>query len=85
MRTPLLETIFTEIEFELGRAKRKHPDFPTLHHAMSVIREEYLELEKISFTNGVSRDSILRNQLRIETIHLAATCVRLLMDNPEST
>ena len=75
MITPLLQSIFKDIGNELGRAKRKHPDCPTLHHAMSVIREEYLELEKEVFTQNKDRAAINK-----EAIHLATTCIRLIMD-----
>jgi hypothetical protein len=75
MRTPLLEKVFTEIENEVGAAIRKHPEFPSLHHAISVIREEYLELEREVFTD--SFDSI---KIRKEAIQVCATCIRLLID-----
>ncbi len=75
MRTPLLENLLEEIVQEIGRAKRKHPDCPTLHHAIAVIREEYLELEHEIFVDNKDRAAIDK-----EAIQLAATCIRLIMD-----
>lgn len=80
MRTPLIEKIFSDIEKELGEAKRKHPEFPSIHHGISVIREEYLELEKVAFTNGIDTDPELQKNLYKEAIQLATTCVRLLSE-----
>lgn len=85
MITPKLMSIFNSIEDELSRAKRKHPDFPSIHHALSVIREEYKELETAAFTDGISRSFLLRDKMRTEALHLATSCVRLLLDEPEAT
>jgi len=63
---------------ELEKAKRKHPQCPTAHHAMSVIREEYLELEREIFTDGIDHELVIRARARKEAIQLAVTCIRML-------
>jgi hypothetical protein len=78
MRTPLIDSIFKEVEEELGRAKRKHPEMPSAHHAISVIREEYLELEKEIFTDGIDTTLGIQFRARREAIQLAVTCIRLI-------
>ncbi len=65
---------------ELARARAKHPEFPTIHHGISVIREEYLEVEEAAFVDGVEREPYLYEHMRREAIQLAATCIRLLTE-----
>lgn len=72
------EDIIQAIKTEFGRAKAKHPSCPSAHHAISVIREEYLELEKEVFTDGIDYKEEIRVRARKEAIQLAATCIRML-------
>lgn len=68
------------ITAELARAREKHPGFPTIHHALSVIREEYLELERAAFIDGVTREPEIYNEMKKEAIQVCASCIRLLVE-----
>jgi len=72
------ENALDAIATEFSKAKDKHPSCPSAHHAMSVIREEYLELEREVFTDGIDHNEVVRTRARKEAIQLAATCIRML-------
>ena len=64
-----------EIKSEMERAESIHGPFHSLHEALAVIREEYLELEEAIFW-GVQRNENSRS-VRSEAIQLAAMATRL--------
>lgn len=61
---------------EIIAARNKHPRCPTGHHAMSVIREEYLELEREVFKQKFNVEDARR-----EALHLAASALRLVSEH----
>lgn len=63
------------IKQDLDRSRTVFDDMNTYHEGISVIREEYLELERIVFSKTQSRDD-----MRKEAIHLAAMCIRFIED-----
>jgi hypothetical protein len=63
------------IQQELERARLHFSDFRSYHEGISVIREEYLELEHEVFQREQDRD-----KMRKESLHLAAMCLRFLED-----
>lgn len=70
-----MSKVITEVELEVRRARDLHPPFPSLHHGVAVIREEYLEMEDEAFKKHVDM-----NALRKELIQLAAVCARMVED-----
>ena len=56
------------------RATAKFGSFHTIHEAIGVIREEYLELEDAIFKNKP------KARVEEEAIQVAAMCIRLLED-----
>jgi hypothetical protein len=60
---------------ELHRAQGEHAAAPTFHHALGVIREEYLEFE-----DEVRRRDIDRRCVAVELVQLGAMAVRALHD-----
>lgn len=73
-------TAMQNIRAELYRARDLHPNFPTIHHAMAVIREEYKELEEAAFHRDVETEPGRYDELKKEAIQLAATCIRLIVE-----
>lgn len=70
-----LKKIFYEVSWEFERASERFGKFNSIHEGIGVIREEYLELEKESFTKN--RDY---RKLRSEAIQLAAMAIRFIKD-----
>ena len=66
---------FDAIFRELERARRVHREFPTYHHALGVVREEYREFEDEVFKRDVDPAVAAR-----ELVQLAAMSVRALVD-----
>lgn len=64
---------------EVRRAQTKHPSSPSFHHALAVIREEYLELEREVFTDGIDTRREIQARAREEAQHLAASAMRLIL------
>jgi hypothetical protein len=60
---------------ELRRARKAHARFETYHHALGVVREEYLEFEGEVFKRDVDPAAVAR-----EAVQLAAMAVRTLSD-----
>jgi hypothetical protein len=63
------------IRDELSCARRYHRNIQTVHEAIAVIREEYLEAEREVFAKRCDRPA-----LRKELVQLAAMCVRTIED-----
>lgn len=63
------------IKQEVDRARMSFDDMTTYHEGIAVIREEYLELERIVFSKTQARED-----MRKEAIQLAAMCVRFIED-----
>lgn len=73
-----IEQALEEVHEEVIRAKELFPgDFPSEHHAIAVIREEYLELEHECFKNQKKYD---REEMRKEAKQLAAMCIRFMTE-----
>jgi hypothetical protein len=73
----LTEKVALEIREEMERAEAIFGPFHSLHEAIAVIREEYLELEAAIFwgnKNGGNNATV-----RLEALHTAAMATRLLM------
>lgn len=60
---------------ELERAQRLHREFPTYHHALGIVREEYKELEAEVFKRDIERWAVAH-----ELVQLGAMVVRSLVD-----
>lgn len=63
------------IAAELNRAMEQYPPFASAHEGHSIIREEYVELEREVFMKRRSRQG-----LGDEATHLGAMAARLLAD-----
>ncbi len=66
---------FGAVYQELERARRLHREFPTYHHALGVIREEYKEVEKEIFKRDAESWAVAH-----ELVQLAAMSIRALTD-----
>lgn len=76
--TAIETSVVTEVMEELARATAKHGPYPTIHHGVGVIDEEYIE-----FKTEAYRQKVDGAALRKECIQLAATAIRFLLDlNP---
>lgn len=76
-RRILTEKVALEIRAEMERAEHLHGPFHSLHEAIAVIREEYVELEGAIFwghKNGNNNASV-----RLEALQVAAMATKLLM------
>lgn len=63
------------VEIELDHARAKHGPIHSVHEAIAVIREEYLEAEREAFKQNVRKLA-----LRAELLHLATMCIRAIED-----
>lgn len=64
--------------WELDQAEKKHPDFPSAHHGISVIRAEYEELWE-----HVKADSGHTIKAAREAVQIAATAMRYVLNLTE--
>jgi hypothetical protein len=69
------EMMLDIVKQELDKARTLFDDMTTYHEGIAVIREEYLELERIVFSKTQARED-----MRKEAIQLAAMCIRFLED-----
>ncbi len=69
-----------EVLREYAAARGTFGPFHSLHEALGVIREEYVELETEIFKNPRERDP---GALRKEAVQLAAMALLLLAETPE--
>jgi len=72
---PADREVLIAVVAELRRARKGHGVFPSLHHALAVVREEYLEFEHEIFKRDVDPAGVAR-----EAVQLAAMAVRTLSD-----
>lgn len=72
-----IEEALQEVELEHGKAIDKFPIFCSPHEGISIIREEYLELEQEVFKNPQVKD---KSKMQKEATQLAAMAVRFLVD-----
>lgn len=63
-----------ELDDALSYATKKHGPFPTAHHGIAVIQEEFEELKEAVF-----RDQAAAQQ-KHEALQLAAMCIRFIKD-----
>jgi hypothetical protein len=63
---------------ELRRARKGHAPFPTFHHALGVVREEYREFEDAVMKADASSEA--RAAAAVELVQLGAMAVRALND-----
>jgi len=75
-RRILLETITQEIHEEMAQAEGLYGPFHSLHEALAVIREEYLELENAIFWGNKNGDNV--QAVRAEALQVAAMTTRLV-------
>jgi len=67
------DRMFAKMVFaELQQATAVHGPFNSLHEAIAVIREEYLELEAEIFQKWPDKDKVIA-----ETVQVAAMCEKL--------
>ena len=76
-RRILTEGVALEIREEMERAEALFGPFHSLHEAIAVIREEYIELEGAIFWGNKNGDN--KASVRLEALQLAAMSTRLLM------
>jgi len=65
--------IIEDVLHEVARAKKIHKPFHSPHEGIAVIREEYLELERVVFLKSPDQW-----ELRKEALHVACTALRFL-------
>jgi hypothetical protein len=69
-----LEKISVRVVDEIKRAETIHPpEYATMHDGMSIIREEYLELEREVYKKKVDKKKVV-----MEAMHLAGTAMKLM-------
>ncbi len=76
-RRILTEKVALEIREEMERAENLYGPFHSLHEALAVIREEYLELEQAIFWGNKNGNN--KATVRLEALQVAAMATRLLM------
>ena len=76
-RNVLTEKIALEIKEEMEMAEAVHGPFHSLHEALAVIREEYLELESAIFWGNKNGNN--NATVRSEALQVAAMSTRLLL------
>ena len=76
-RKILSEKIALEIREEMEMAEDRHGPFHSLHEALAVIREEYLELEAAIFWGNKNGNN--NATVRSEALQVAAMATRLLV------
>lgn len=64
-----------QVEEEYKKASTKHPTFPSMHHGLGVIWEEFEELKEEIF----KKNPDLTN-LKLELVQIAAMCLRFNED-----
>ena len=69
------EHILEDLVSELDAAMRKHPSYPTEHHAYAVIKEELEE-----FWDEVKKQKPSKRRMREELLHVAVTAIRSIRD-----
>jgi NTP pyrophosphatase (non-canonical NTP hydrolase) len=68
---------YAEIEKELKRAEKKHPDWPeNMFHQVAILNEESGEVTKA--VNDYNGDNESLEHLKVELIQTAAMCMRML-------
>ena len=73
----MMERIYTLIDVELEKAKRKHPVFPVSPvERCSIMIEE--AGEAVQAANNLFWDVGGKEELRTELLHTACVCVRIL-------
>lgn len=76
-----LET-YKEIDAELTRAERKHPDFPRdMFQQLAIMQEEAGEVTKAILHYHFEKGSL--QEVRDELIQTAAMCIRMLQNLPK--
>jgi NTP pyrophosphatase (non-canonical NTP hydrolase) len=69
--------IYSEIEFELDYAKKKHPNYPTdIFKQLAIMQEEAGEVTMA--VNDFSSGDCTIEHVREELIQTAAMCVRMI-------
>lgn len=72
---------YSDIEAELNRAKKLHPNYPTdIYHQLAIMQEEAGEVAKAVLDYKSNKASL--NDVREELIQTAAMCVRMLENLP---
>lgn len=79
-KSRLISDVHDQVALELLRAREKHPDFPSAHHGISVIREEVEELWE-----HVCADTGRTPAAAAEAIQVAASAIRYVVDLMEVT
>lgn len=73
--TTLNTDLITELQRQFNKAITKHPPYPSLHHGISVIDEEFIELKTEAYKQTVDWAA-----LKKEAFHVAVTALRLIED-----
>lgn len=71
------EQAINEVYDELRSARTKHNEFHSAHEGLSVIHEEYRELESEVYKRREQRDN---DRLRKEAMQIAAMAIRFMVD-----
>jgi len=70
-----MDEFLLEVQNECERASKKHPKFPTMHHGLAVIWEEFDELKTEIFKKVPDQEN-----LKSELVQIAAMCLRFHND-----
>ncbi len=70
-----LDLILTAVKREVIRARAKHPGFPSTHHGLGVLHEEFIELQE-----HVYHDTTHTANCQKEAIQVAAMGVRFQLE-----
>lgn len=64
-----------EVQHELNSARMKFETFPTAHHGLAVLHEEYTELQTEVYARNFDK-----SKARREAIQIAAMAIRFVED-----
>lgn len=74
---------YAEIESELQRATKKHPNYPTdMFQQLAIMQEEAGEVTKAVLDHHFEKGTL--EHVREELIQTAAMCVRMLQNLPKT-
>ena len=76
-RRLMTEKVALEVREEMERSEKSHGPFHSLHEALAILREEYIETENAVFWEARKKGD--PNLIRTEAIQVAAVAVRLAM------
>jgi hypothetical protein len=72
-----LARFYDDVHAELQRAMDKHAEFPSAHHGLSVIHEEFVELQELVYRQREERTA---EEMRREAVQIAAMAARFALE-----